>query len=73
MLARFCARGDLKALGVVLPAYLGDLGTADDRMRLSTALQMVHAARWLPVQEQAAIGRLMSVLAASASPVRSSQ
>ncbi|MFV0128918.1 hypothetical protein ACLGI4_14560 [Streptomyces sp. HMX112] len=52
LLAKLCsgfrARADLKALGLVLPAYLGDLGTDEDLAQLSTALHMVHAGRWLP-------------------------
>ncbi|WP_030665480.1 hypothetical protein [Streptomyces rimosus] len=63
LLARLCARNDLKALGMVLPAYLGDLGTAEDRARLRSALHMVHAARWLPVEDQAALGTAIAVLA----------
>ncbi|MFG2284739.1 hypothetical protein ACGFOU_01445 [Streptomyces sp. NPDC048595] len=63
LLSRWCARADLKALGLVLPAYLGYLGTDDDRMRLRTALHMVHAGRWLPEAEQTALG---SVLGAAA-------
>ncbi|ARH92212.1 hypothetical protein [Streptomyces sp. MOE7] len=53
LFARWCARPDLKALGLTLPAYLGYLGTEEDRMRLRTALHRVHAARWLPEDEQA--------------------
>ncbi|MFE1769902.1 hypothetical protein [Streptomyces sp. NPDC059008] len=63
LLSRWCARADLKALGLTLPAYLGYLGTDEDRMRLRTALHMVHAARWLPEAEQTELG---SVLGAAA-------
>ncbi|MEV0370235.1 hypothetical protein AB0I10_10465 [Streptomyces sp. NPDC050636] len=56
LLARWCARADLKALGLTLPAYLGYLGTDEDRMRLRTALHSVHAARWLPEDEQTVLG-----------------
>ncbi|MFF0446089.1 hypothetical protein ACFYT4_06690 [Streptomyces sp. NPDC004609] len=75
LLAAFCARGDLKALGLILPAYLGDLGTDDDRVRLSTALRLVHAGRWLPDGEQATLGRVIGSLtgpvpAATAAPGR---
>ncbi|MCM2391464.1 hypothetical protein [Streptomyces albipurpureus] len=65
LIARFCSRADLKALGLVLPVYLGDLGTDEDRVRLVTALQMVHAARWLPDDEQGELGRVISSLTAS--------
>ncbi|MFC7309562.1 hypothetical protein ACFQVC_35795 [Streptomyces monticola] len=60
----FCARGDLMALGLVLPPYLGDLGTEEDRVRLLTALHMVHAARRLPDAEQAVLGRAIGACAA---------
>jgi tetratricopeptide (TPR) repeat protein len=62
LLARLCTRRDLKALGLILPAYLGDLGTEDDRVRLVTALHMVHAARWLPAEDQDAVGRALTAL-----------
>ncbi|MGW2839241.1 hypothetical protein ACWCWD_15750 [Streptomyces sp. NPDC001493] len=66
LLAGFCARGDLKALGLILPAHLADLGTEEDRVRLATALHMVHAARWLPEDEQRLLGRAVGALAAPA-------
>ncbi|GAA4632524.1 hypothetical protein GCM10023196_066260 [Actinoallomurus vinaceus] len=62
LLARLCARADLKALGLILPAYLGDLGTDPDRVRLTTALHMVHAARWLPDDDQTALGQAIAAL-----------
>ncbi|RKN10562.1 hypothetical protein [Streptomyces radicis] len=62
LLAAWCARGDLKALGLVLPARLADLGTEDDRVRLAAALHLVHAARWLPEGEQRALGAIVAAL-----------
>ncbi|MGW9041368.1 hypothetical protein ACWGQL_02205 [Streptomyces lydicus] len=62
LFARWCARTDLKALGLALPAYLGYLGTVEDRVRLRTALHMVHAARWLPEDEQAELGAAIGAL-----------
>ncbi|MFF7228984.1 hypothetical protein [Streptomyces sioyaensis] len=56
LLSRWCARCDLLALALVLPACLGHLGTDEDRARLRTALHMVHAARRLPEDEQAELG-----------------
>ncbi|MEU5974848.1 hypothetical protein [Streptomyces sp. NPDC047315] len=65
LLAEFCARGDLKALGLVLPAYLTDLGGEDDRVRLVTALHQVHASRWLPPDASDDVGRVIAALGAS--------
>jgi tetratricopeptide (TPR) repeat protein len=62
LLVRFCAREDLKALGLVVPAYLADLGTEGDRMRLLTALSMLHAARSLPADEQNALSSAIGLL-----------
>lgn len=63
LVARWCARADLKALGLTLPAYLGFLGTEADRVRLRSALHMVHAARWLPADEQTALGAVIGATA----------
>lgn len=59
LVSRWCARGELMALGLALPAYLGYLGTAADRIRLRSALHMVHAARRLPADEQAELGAVI--------------
>ncbi|MFI0977981.1 hypothetical protein ACH4SP_13400 [Streptomyces sp. NPDC021093] len=58
----WCARAELKALGLVLPAHLGNLGTAADRERLVLVLRMVHAGRWLPEGEQVLLERAMGEL-----------
>ncbi|MFI8437398.1 hypothetical protein ACIGJO_27390 [Streptomyces sp. NPDC079020] len=65
LFAALCRRGDLKALGLLLPAYLGDLGTDDDGIRLVTALHMVHAGRWLPEDEQRTLSRAIGSLTAA--------
>ncbi|MGW2326344.1 hypothetical protein ACWC5C_11310 [Streptomyces sp. NPDC001700] len=59
LVERLCARAELRALGVILPPYLGDLGTDEDHTRLVTALRMVHAARWLPDGAQDALGAVI--------------
>ncbi|MFI9050574.1 hypothetical protein [Streptomyces sp. NPDC053427] len=63
LLSRWCARADLMALGLTLPAYLGYLGTDEDRIRLRAALHMVHSARRLPEEEQAALGAVIGAAA----------
>ena len=62
LLAAFCARKDFKALGLILPVRMGDLGTEEDRLRLLTALRMIHAARWLPDDEQRLLARTLAEL-----------
>ncbi|GCD44379.1 hypothetical protein [Streptomyces paromomycinus] len=62
LLARFCERRELRALGMILPAYLSDLGSEQDRDRLRSALCMVHAARWLMAEEQQALGETIALL-----------
>ncbi|MGW1682664.1 hypothetical protein [Saccharopolyspora sp. NPDC002376] len=64
LIAKFCERRDMKALAIVLPARLGDLGTDDDRMRLRTALHMLHASRSLPNTEQDSLSRAITALTA---------
>ncbi|MFD3514987.1 hypothetical protein [Streptomyces sp. NPDC058657] len=66
LLRNLCARGDLKALALILPAHLTDLGTEEDRARLVTALHMVHAGRWLPDDEQTALGSAIGELTVTA-------
>ncbi|MGW9174766.1 hypothetical protein [Streptomyces decoyicus] len=63
LLARWCARADLMALALTLPAYLGYLGTEGDRVRLRSALHMVHAARRLPDDEQSELGAVIGATA----------
>ena len=62
LIARLCARADLPSLALLLPAYLGNLGSAADQTRLLTALQMVHASRALEGEDlsllRQAIGEL---------------
>ncbi|MFI6885570.1 hypothetical protein [Streptosporangium canum] len=60
ILGKLCARADLKALSLLLPAYMGDLGTADDGERITTALRMLHAERRLPADEQAAVSQAIT-------------
>ncbi|WP_201453819.1 hypothetical protein [Streptomyces sp. NHF165] len=51
LLAALCARADLVTLGLLLPSWLGDLGTEEDRTRLLTVLNMAHASRRLPAED----------------------
>ncbi|WP_078888068.1 hypothetical protein [Streptomyces sp. NRRL S-118] len=62
LVSGWCARADLRALALVLPARLGDLGTEEDRIRLVAALHLVHAGRWLPRGEQEDLGRAVAAV-----------
>jgi hypothetical protein len=62
LMSRLCARADLTALGLLLPPFLGDLGTQADRTALLTALHMVHVDRALPADEQEVLRRAISEL-----------
>ncbi|MER7049132.1 hypothetical protein [Streptomyces jumonjinensis] len=66
LMERLCARVDLDSLGLLLPAYLGDLGGPEDAERLTTALRMLHAERRLPGPEQTALGRAIAARTAAA-------
>ncbi|NJP88484.1 hypothetical protein HCN51_03265 [Nonomuraea sp. FMUSA5-5] len=52
----------LKALALVLPAYLTDLGTREDGTWLAAALHMVHAARCLPEDDRRTFGTAIGLL-----------
>lgn len=62
LISALTGRGELRALALILPAYLGDLGTDEDKLRLTTALTMVHASRQLPEDEQLALGKAIAAL-----------
>ncbi|MFE1198442.1 hypothetical protein ACFW6E_37820 [Streptomyces olivaceoviridis] len=55
LLTTLCTRTDLEALSLLLPPYMGSLGTPEDEERITTALRMLHAKRRLPDEEQAAL------------------
>ncbi|MGW8065987.1 hypothetical protein ACVV2G_27865 [Streptomyces ziwulingensis] len=55
LLIKLCARADLEALSLLLPPYMGSLGTSEDEERITTALHMLHAERRLPDDEQTAL------------------
>ncbi|GAA2735489.1 hypothetical protein [Actinocorallia aurantiaca] len=60
LLDRLCELRDLRSLALILPAHLGDLGTPDDGLRLTTALHMLHASRALPAPEQELLRRAVT-------------
>ncbi|MFJ7210143.1 tetratricopeptide repeat protein [Amycolatopsis sp. NPDC098790] len=68
LLGKLCERKDFRALGVLLPAYLGDLGTAEDRTALLTAVQMVRLGQSLPEDEAALLAQAMGELTQAGRP-----
>lgn len=65
LLTRLCARTDLEALSLLLPPYMGSLGTPEDDERISTALRMLHAERRLPDAEQSILSQAIEVRSAA--------
>ncbi|MFF1956126.1 hypothetical protein ACFVWX_03875 [Streptomyces sp. NPDC058220] len=64
LLTRLCARADLEALSLLLPACMGNLGGPEDEERVTTALRMLHAERRLPAAEQTALGEAITLRSA---------
>ncbi|WP_234349027.1 hypothetical protein [Streptomyces sp. WM6373] len=64
LLTKLCARTDLEALSLLLPPYMGSLGTPEDEERITSALRMLHAERRLPDWEQTALSHAIKVRSA---------
>lgn len=64
LLAKLCARTDLEALSLLLPPYMGSLGTPEDEESITTALRMLHAEHRLPDEEQTALSHAIKVRSA---------
>ncbi|MFE9801035.1 hypothetical protein ACFYP6_19550 [Streptomyces goshikiensis] len=65
LLTTLCARTDLEALSLLLPPYLGSLGTPEDEVLITAALRMLHAERRLPDAEQAALSHAIRARSAA--------
>ncbi|MGW2255338.1 hypothetical protein ACWCXH_34935 [Kitasatospora sp. NPDC001660] len=50
-------RTDLEALSLLLPPYMGSLGTPEDEERITDALRMLHAERRLPDDPRSSVTR----------------
>ncbi|WP_405668230.1 hypothetical protein OG379_39185 [Streptomyces sp. NBC_01166] len=61
LLTKLCARTDLEALSLLLPPYVGSLGTPEDEESITAALRMLHAERRLPEDEQTALSHAIKV------------
>jgi hypothetical protein len=68
LLGKLCERKDFRALGVLLPPYLGDLGASEDRTALLTAVQMVRLGQSLPEEEAALLTRAVGELTQAGRP-----
>jgi len=64
LLTGLCARTDLEALSLLLPPYMGSLGTSEDEERITTALRMLHSERRLPDEQQTVLSRAITVRSA---------
>jgi len=63
LIDRWCERKDLKSLAMILPAWVGNLGTENDINKLISALSYLSAARSLNTEEQEIIEGLIIKLA----------
>jgi len=59
----WCAQKNLKALAIILPAWVGDLGSSSDQHKLISALSYLSASRSLRVAEQEQVESLIIQLA----------
>jgi len=58
----WCARKELRPLALVLPAYLQNLGTYNDKNKLISALSLLSAARCLSDDDQRKVNNLIAEL-----------
>lgn len=57
-----CERRDFRSLYLLLPAYVDNLGTPDDRERLAQAAHRLHAEKRLPAADQETLGQAVVAL-----------
>ena len=62
LINKWCERKALKPLSLVLPAYVGNLGTENDISKLISALSYLSATRCLDEEEQGIVGGLITKL-----------
>lgn len=63
LIDKWCAQRELKPLSFVLPAYIGYLGTDNDKNKLVSALSYLSATRCLDAADQQRIDQLIAELA----------
>ncbi|MDO3641850.1 hypothetical protein [Mucilaginibacter sp. L3T2-6] len=64
MINTWCENKNLRALALVLPAYVGNLGTENDINKLISALSYLSATQWLDEGEQVLLDGVVRELAA---------
>jgi len=64
LIAAWCERKALQPLGMVLPAYISNLGTVADREKIVDALSRLSAARCVNDDEQKIIDEVIATLSA---------
>ncbi|MGZ3874393.1 MAG: hypothetical protein ACXVJD_15840 [Mucilaginibacter sp.] len=62
LIDKWCRHTDLRPLSLVLPAYVGNLGTENDKNKLNSALSYLSATRCLDADEQRTIDQLIGNL-----------
>jgi tetratricopeptide (TPR) repeat protein len=58
----WCERKELKPLSMILPAYVGNLGTENDRNKLLSAFSYLSATKGLNIQEQQMVDKIVTDL-----------
>jgi tetratricopeptide (TPR) repeat protein len=67
LINNWCERKDLKPLSMILPAYVGNLGTENDRNKLLSAFSYISAMRCLDEKEQRVVESIIVKLSADVS------
>jgi|ERR1700743_1453466 len=66
LINKWCERKELKPLAMILPAYVGNLGTENDKNKLLSAFSYLSAMRCLSEEEQGAVETIIAKLSANA-------
>jgi hypothetical protein len=67
LINNWCERRELKPLAMILPAYVGHLGTENDRAKLLSAFSYLSAMRCLSEEEQETVAAIIAKLSADVS------
>lgn len=62
LINKWCERKDLKPLSTILPAYVGYLGTENDKSKLFSAFSYLSAMRCLDEEEQGVVEEVINSL-----------